>query len=92
LGLIVTGELLSVRAGRSYQGQSGTVTPGEVALLVRDEVYVIRYPTVDDAHAATGGQPERSVIALRVAPRLAGAKDATSRAWVEWRGLRGNAA
>jgi hypothetical protein len=88
-GLAVTGELLSVREGRSYQGRNGAVTPGEVALLVGDAVYVVRYPTVDAAMGATGGAPERSPLTLRVAPRLAGAKDATARAWVEYRGLNG---
>jgi hypothetical protein len=87
VGLVLTGELLSVREGRSYQGQSGMVTPGEITVLVHDEVFVIRFPTVDAARAVVGDAPERAPITLRVAPRMAGPKDATARSWVEWRGL-----
>lgn len=87
-GLVVTGELLSVQAGRTYQGRNGSVTPGEIRLLVGDSVYAVNFPTLDDARAAVGDTPERAPLALRVAPRLAGARDATSRAWVEWRAVR----
>lgn len=88
MGLVceITGELLSVREGRSYEGRSGTVTPGEVVLLVRDETYTVRYPTVAAAQAATGDAPERAPLTLRVIPSIAGTRAARDAAWIEWRG------
>lgn len=86
VGFTVTGELLSVREGRSYEGRTGTVVPGEVALLVGDEVAVVRFPTFSAAEAATGGAAERQLLTLPVSPRVAGPKESTRSAWVEWRG------
>jgi hypothetical protein len=87
-GLVLTGEFRSVREGRTFQGREGPQTPGELRLLVDDEMYVVQYPTVSEARQAAGDTAEGAPLALRVTPRLAGNREARRDAWVEWRGAR----
>lgn len=87
-GVRLTGEYTGAGPAQSYQTQGGaTVTPWEATLLIDRDAYVVRFR--DQAaleRAIPADTPRMAVVTVDAFARVAGARDAAQRCWVEWRG------